>query len=159
MVQGVSVVWLPVTDIGRAVGFYGDTLGLQVRSQQDQWAELESGGVTIGLNGRDEETPAGEGGAVVAFRPTGSLEDDGADPARGARGVVGDQGVRGQVVVDQGRLVRGGQHAVAQAHWPELHGREQGGEGGCRHGARHCRRWRISCAARPPSSTGRALHL
>jgi predicted enzyme related to lactoylglutathione lyase len=75
MVQGVSVVWLPVTDIGRAVQFYGDTLGLEVRSQQEQWAELEAGGLTIGLNAREEETPGGDGGAVLAFRPQGSLED------------------------------------------------------------------------------------
>jgi predicted enzyme related to lactoylglutathione lyase len=75
MVHGVSVVWLPVTDIGRAVDFYSGTLGLDVRDQQEQWAELETGGLTIGLNARDEESPAGEGGAVVAFRPQGSLED------------------------------------------------------------------------------------
>jgi predicted enzyme related to lactoylglutathione lyase len=75
MVHGVSVVWLPVTDMQRAVDFYSGTLGLSVGQQQEQWAELEANGLRIGLNARDEETPGGEGGAVVAFRPEGGLED------------------------------------------------------------------------------------
>jgi predicted enzyme related to lactoylglutathione lyase len=74
MVHGVSVVWLPVTDIGRAVGFYSDTLGLEVLDQQERWAELEANGLRIGLNARDDETPSGEGGAVLAFQPEGELE-------------------------------------------------------------------------------------
>ena len=74
MLQGVSVVWLPVTDIERAVGFYGGALGLSVRSQQEQWAEVDAGDVTIGLNARDEETPGGEGGAVVAFRVADDID-------------------------------------------------------------------------------------
>jgi predicted enzyme related to lactoylglutathione lyase len=74
MLQGVSVVWLPVTDIDRAVGFYEGTLGLSVRSKQEQWAELDAGEITIGLNGREEETPGGDGGAVVAFRVAGDID-------------------------------------------------------------------------------------
>ena len=75
MVQGISVVWLPVTDMSRAVGFYGDTLGLDVQEQQEEWAQLKAGQVQIGLNAREEETPGGEGGAVIAFRPDGGLDD------------------------------------------------------------------------------------
>lgn len=67
LVQHVSVVWLPVGDVDRAVAFYRDTLGLEVKSQDDDWAELDAGGLTIGLNGR--ESPDGDGGAVVAFQP------------------------------------------------------------------------------------------
>ena len=74
MVHGVSVVWLPVTDTSRSVEFYGQTLGMTVSQQEDEWAELEAGGLKIGLNGRKEETPGGEGGAVVAFRPEGGIE-------------------------------------------------------------------------------------
>jgi len=74
MVTGVSVVWLPVTDIQRALGFYEGTLGLTRKSAQEQWAELDANGLTIGLNARDEENPGPEGGAVVAFRPEGDLE-------------------------------------------------------------------------------------
>ncbi len=74
MVHGVSVVWLPVTDTGRSVEFYGQTLGMEVKQQEAEWAELEAGGLRIGLNGRQEETPGGEGGAVLAFRPDGGIE-------------------------------------------------------------------------------------
>lgn len=74
MVSGVATVWFPVTDMDRAVGFYRDTLGLSVTQQEPEWAELKADGLTIGLNARDEESPAGDGGAVVAFRPDGEIE-------------------------------------------------------------------------------------
>lgn len=73
--KGVSVVWLPVTDMQRAVAFYSGTLGLSVESQQDEWAELSTDGLTIGLNARDEETAGPEGGAVLAFRPAAPIDD------------------------------------------------------------------------------------
>lgn len=82
---GVATVWLPVTDMQRAVGFYADTLGLTVAQQQEQWAELEADGLKIGLNARKEETPGGSGGAVVAFRPDTELETAVED--LGAKGV------------------------------------------------------------------------
>jgi predicted enzyme related to lactoylglutathione lyase len=72
--NGIATVWLPVNDLKRAVGFYGDTLGLTVKSQDEDWAELESSGITIGLNAKDSEEPSPEGGAVVAFRPEGDLD-------------------------------------------------------------------------------------
>ena len=73
-VTGVATVWLPVTDMQRAVSFYSDKLGLTVSQQEDEWAELEADGLKIGLNARDEESPGAEGGAVVAFRPDAELE-------------------------------------------------------------------------------------
>jgi predicted enzyme related to lactoylglutathione lyase len=91
MVHGVSVVWLPVTDIGRAVGFYGEALGLDVLDQQEQWAELEANGLRIGLNARDEETPTGDGGAVLAFRPERGI--DAAVEELGGKGVEFPGGV------------------------------------------------------------------
>jgi predicted enzyme related to lactoylglutathione lyase len=75
MVHGVSVVWLPVTDMQRAVDFYSNTLGLTVSQQESEWSELEANGLKVGLNGRDEESPGGDGGAVLAFQTEGSLED------------------------------------------------------------------------------------
>ncbi len=75
MVHGVSVVWLPVTDIDRAVGFYRDTLGLEEHARQGEWAELEANGLRIGLNARESESTEGQGGAVLAFQPEGDLED------------------------------------------------------------------------------------
>jgi predicted enzyme related to lactoylglutathione lyase len=74
MVHGVSVVWLPVTDTARAVEFYGQTLGMDVEQQEDEWAELKAGDLRIGLNGRGEESPGGDGGAVIAFRPDEGIE-------------------------------------------------------------------------------------
>lgn len=74
MVHGVSVVWLPVTDMQRAIDFYSTKLGLEVSRQEDEWAELTANGLKIGLNARDEETPGGEGGAVIAFEPEGGLD-------------------------------------------------------------------------------------
>lgn len=75
MVLGVSVVWLPVGDIARALEFYEGALGLEVKGREDEWAELDANGLTIGLNARDEESPSGEGGAVLAFQPDGGIED------------------------------------------------------------------------------------
>lgn len=75
MVTGVAVVWMPVQDIERAKGFYGDTLGLQVSKEDGDWAEVNANGLTIGLNGREPEGAQSDGGPVVTFQPEGSLED------------------------------------------------------------------------------------
>ena len=75
MVQGVSVIWFPVTDMDRAVKFYGETLGLDEVRNEGEWAELETGGLKVGLNARDEETPDGDGGGVLAFQPEGGIDD------------------------------------------------------------------------------------
>ena len=76
MIAAISNVWLPVNDMGRALAFYRDTLGLSVRQEQEQWSELEKDGLVIGLNGREGEEPGPQGGAVIAFRPDGSIEDE-----------------------------------------------------------------------------------
>jgi catechol 2,3-dioxygenase-like lactoylglutathione lyase family enzyme len=72
-VGGTAVVWLPVTDLDRAVSFYRDTLGLREGQQADGWAQLESDGVRIGLNAG--ESPTGSGGAVIAFRAEPGIEE------------------------------------------------------------------------------------
>lgn len=74
MIKGISAVWLPVTDMDRAVQFYSDTLGLDVEKQQDEWSEVSIDGTRIGLNGRPEESPAGDGGALIAFDAGDDLE-------------------------------------------------------------------------------------
>ena len=76
MIKGISTVWLPVTDMQRAVAFYGDTLGLQVTEHDGDWTEVKADGLTIGLNGSESESPSGDGGAVIAFSPDGELEDE-----------------------------------------------------------------------------------
>ncbi|MEA2168978.1 MAG: hypothetical protein QOF76_2278 [Solirubrobacteraceae bacterium] len=75
MIEALAAVWLPVTDVVRAVDFYGDTLGLEVEQQEDDWAIVAAGHVRVGLNGRPEDDLLGEGGAVVAFAVGDELED------------------------------------------------------------------------------------
>ena len=73
MVHGTAVVWLPVSDVRRSLSFYRDTLSLdEVRSGED-WAELDANGLHIGLNGNEQ--PGGDGGAVIAFQPQGTLDE------------------------------------------------------------------------------------
>ena len=74
MVAETSVVWLPVTDLERALEFYRDQLGLSENRRESAWAELDAGGLRIGLNAREEET-TGDGGAVIAFQTDGELDD------------------------------------------------------------------------------------
>jgi predicted enzyme related to lactoylglutathione lyase len=76
MIQGVAAVWLPVTDMRRAVAFYGDTLGLDVQERDDDWSEVDANGLKIGLNGSGSESPSGDGGALIAFQPDGELADE-----------------------------------------------------------------------------------
>jgi predicted enzyme related to lactoylglutathione lyase len=63
----------------RAVAFYRDALGLTVKSEDDDWSEIDADGLLIGLNGRESASPSSDGGAVVSFQPDGSIEDEVAD--------------------------------------------------------------------------------
>ena len=76
MIKGVAAVWLPVTDMQRAVKFYGDTLGLDVTEHDGDWSEVDANGLKIGLNGSPPETPHGDGGALIAFQPEGDLDEE-----------------------------------------------------------------------------------
>lgn len=70
-------MWVPVSDMDRALAFYRDTLGLGVKEQDgSDWAEVNADGLTIGLNGRETASSGSGGGAVISFRPDGSLEDE-----------------------------------------------------------------------------------
>jgi predicted enzyme related to lactoylglutathione lyase len=73
MVQALATVWLPVTDMERALSFYGDTLGMEVEQRDEDWSMLRIGDVKLGLNAR--ESPSGDGGAVIAFRPDQAIDD------------------------------------------------------------------------------------
>lgn len=79
MASGVAAVWVPVSDMQRAVAFYRDALGLTVASEDDDWSEIDANGLRIGLNGRESASPSNGGGAVVSFQPDGSIEDEVAD--------------------------------------------------------------------------------
>ena len=75
MIEGIATVWLPVSDMGRALEFYGDTLGLDVEQQDDDWSMVLAGHVRIGLNGRESEIAGAEGGAIIAFSVSDEIED------------------------------------------------------------------------------------
>ncbi|WP_069711868.1 VOC family protein [Curtobacterium sp. ER1/6] len=79
MASGVAAVWVPVSDMQRAVAFYRDALGLTVKSEDDDWSEIDANGLLIGLNGRESAGPSSDGGAVVSFQPDGRIEDEVAD--------------------------------------------------------------------------------
>ena len=76
MASGVATVWMPVEDMGRAVQFYGQTLGLSLQSEGDDWSELDANGVMIGLNARETARAEGSGGAMLTLQPDGSLYDE-----------------------------------------------------------------------------------
>lgn len=61
MASGVATVWLPVKDMKRALSFYGDTLGLEVTKETDEWSELDANGLMIGLNARESSGADGGG--------------------------------------------------------------------------------------------------
>ncbi|QWS33024.1 VOC family protein [Curtobacterium aetherium] len=90
MASGVAAVWVPVSNMERAVAFYRDTLGLTVKDQSDDWSEIDADGLMIGLNGRESAGGSSEGGAVVSFQPDGSIEDEVADLKRRGADIQGE---------------------------------------------------------------------
>ena len=52
MASGLATVWLPLDEMNRAVRFYGETMGLDVKTEGDDWTEFDANGLTIGLNAR-----------------------------------------------------------------------------------------------------------
>lgn len=86
-VGSVDHVWFWVTDMDRAVAFYRDGLGLEVRMRhEDRWAELDAGSIRIGLHGAIDGRPAEHGGTAVFL-----VRDlDAARAALQERGVVFD---------------------------------------------------------------------
>ena len=49
MVKGVANVWVPVQDIERVLDFYQNTLGFQPIKRDGLWAEIDAGGLNVGL--------------------------------------------------------------------------------------------------------------
>lgn len=48
-----------VTDMGRAIGFYRDVLGLPLKFESAGWSEFSTGEMTLALHPASEENPAG----------------------------------------------------------------------------------------------------
>jgi predicted enzyme related to lactoylglutathione lyase len=76
MVDGIAAVWVPVTDMERAVAFYRDTLGLDVTETDPSWSEADANGLKIGLNAREKAEQGAGGGAVLTFQPESSIDEE-----------------------------------------------------------------------------------
>ena len=72
-IAGTSVVWLPVSNLERAIEFYSEALGLEQKQREELWAEFDANGLRIGLNARDEKRP-GHGWAVIACQTQNGLD-------------------------------------------------------------------------------------
>jgi hypothetical protein len=88
--KGVATVWLPVTDMQRASASTPTRSAWRSSSRRTSGPSSTADELTIGLNAR-EESPAGDGGAVVAFAPDGELEQAVED--LGAKGVQFADGI------------------------------------------------------------------
>ena len=68
IVDRLDHVYYWVADMGRAVAFYRDLLGLDlVRRDGDNWAVFDSGGRVFALHGAVEGRPISPGGATAVF--------------------------------------------------------------------------------------------
>ena len=74
MAKNVATVWVPVDDMRRAIGFYADTLGLDLKSEGEDWSEIDAGNLMIGLNAREGTSAHADGGAVITFTPDGGID-------------------------------------------------------------------------------------
>ncbi|MBT1540735.1 MULTISPECIES: VOC family protein [Curtobacterium] len=77
MANDVVTVRVPATDMKRAVAFYRDTLGLEVKKEEDEWSELDA--VTFQPEGTVSEHPFGH---LLPFKDSegcGSTDEDRSD--------------------------------------------------------------------------------
>jgi catechol 2,3-dioxygenase-like lactoylglutathione lyase family enzyme len=64
--RALDHVWFWVADMDRAVAFYEATVGLKLlRRDGDVWAELDAGGIRLGLHGAGDRRAPPPGGTVV----------------------------------------------------------------------------------------------
>ena len=56
MFSKVDYVMVRVSDMGRSVAFYRDTLGLALRFESPEWSEFETGATTLALHGSPPAT-------------------------------------------------------------------------------------------------------
>lgn len=68
IVDRLDLVFYWVADLGRAIGFYRDVLGLRlVRRDGDDWAEFDAGGRPFALHSAGEQRAVTPGGATAVF--------------------------------------------------------------------------------------------
>ena len=94
----IGVVMLGVTDLGRSLAFYRDTLGLPLRGTGGEFAFLDAGGITLALRETpDLGAPSDDRRVEVVFSVEdiqaahASLRSRGVEFRREPRVVTGDQ--------------------------------------------------------------------
>ncbi|MEW6583499.1 MAG: VOC family protein [Actinomycetota bacterium] len=71
--EGVETVFYQVCNMDKAVAFYRDVLGLELKRREgNDWAEFTVGGVDLALSG-ELAVPPQQGGATVVLR-TGDID-------------------------------------------------------------------------------------
>lgn len=67
-IDGVETVYYRICNMDKAVAFYRDVLGLELRTRAaNDWAEFSAGGVDLALEGELATRPH-QGGATVVLR-------------------------------------------------------------------------------------------
>ena len=67
MFSKVDYVMVNVSDMGRSVAFYRDTLGLPLKFESPGWSEFQTGDTTLALH---HAAPKAEGGGGAQGGPT-----------------------------------------------------------------------------------------
>ena len=49
MIDKIAYIWVPTTDMDRAVAFYKDVLGFKLLFKREDWSEFEIGGQRLAL--------------------------------------------------------------------------------------------------------------
>lgn len=64
-----TTVFFDVQNMDRAIRFYTETLGLQLKTRHgDQWAEVDAGTISIGFHATEDGEPVtASGGGTVSF--------------------------------------------------------------------------------------------
>lgn len=66
LLKGIDTVFYQVCNMDRAVAFYEGTLGLPLlRREANDWAEFDTGAVSLALSGELAVAPQGGGATVV----------------------------------------------------------------------------------------------
>jgi len=76
VIEGIQDVYYNVRDMGRAVRFYTEALGMKVVSGDEYWTSLDCGGTRVGLHAADAVPPVprdahgAHAGATLTLRST-----------------------------------------------------------------------------------------
>lgn len=90
-----------VSDMNRAVAFYTEILGLELRQRfGDHWAEVQAGGLLIGLHPKSDGAPAPGTSGAISIGLTVDADIDAVVKQLSAKGVR----FRGPVVNDGGAV-------------------------------------------------------